>query len=63
MAKKNKILKLTQIKSSIGYRPKAKATLKALGLRKINHEVEKNDSPSIRGMINSISYLLKVEEK
>tara|TARA_A100001011_G_C14301543_1_gene840990 strand:+ start:2227 stop:2418 length:192 start_codon:yes stop_codon:yes gene_type:complete len=63
VAKKNKILKLTQIKSSIGYKPKAKATLKALGLKKISHEVEKNDSPSIRGMINSISYLLKVEEK
>ena len=63
MSKKNKILKLTQIKSSIGYKPKAKATLKALGLKKISHEVEKNDSPSIRGMINSISYLLKVEEK
>ena len=62
MVKKNKILKLTQIKSSIGYKPKAKATLKALGLKKISHEVEKNDSPSIRGMINSISYLLKVEE-
>jgi len=63
VSKKNKILKLTQIKSSIGYKPKAKATLKALGLKKISHEVEKNDSPSIRGMINSISYLLKVEEK
>ena len=63
MSKKNKILKLTQIKSSIGYKPKAKATLKALGLKKISHEVEKNDSPSIRGMINSIPYLLKVEEK
>ena len=63
MVKKNKILKLTQIKSSIGYKPKAKATLKALGLKKISHEVEKNDSPSIRGMINSIPYLLKVEEK
>tara|TARA_A100000164_G_scaffold83683_1_gene71470 strand:+ start:282 stop:473 length:192 start_codon:yes stop_codon:yes gene_type:complete len=63
VSKKNKILKLTQIKSSIGYKPKAKATLKALGLKKISHEVEKNDSPSIRGMINNISYLLKVEEK
>jgi len=63
VVKKNKILKLTQIKSSIGYKPKAKATLKALGLKKISHEVEKNDSPSIRGMINSIPYLLKVEEK
>ncbi len=63
MPKMNKILLITQTKSSIGYKPKAKATLKALGLRKINHVVEKNDSPSIRGMINSIPYLLKVEEK
>tara|TARA_Y100001958_G_scaffold142275_1_gene118325 strand:- start:339 stop:530 length:192 start_codon:yes stop_codon:yes gene_type:complete len=62
MVKRNKILKLTQIKSSIGYKPKAKATLEALGLRKVNHVVEKNDSPSIRGMINRISYLLKIEE-
>ena len=62
MVKRNKILKLTQIKSAIGYKPKAKATLQALGLRKVNHVVEKNDSPSIRGMINRISYLLKIEE-
>ena len=62
MVKRSKILKLTQIKSSIGYKPKAKATLEALGLRKVNHVVEKNDSPSIRGMINRISYLLKIEE-
>ena len=62
MVKRNKVLKLTQIKSSIGYKPKAKATLEALGLRKVNHVVEKNDSPSIRGMINRISYLLKIEE-
>ena len=62
MVKRNKILKLTQIKSSIGYKPKAKATLEALGLRKVNHVVEKNDSPSIRGMINRIPYLLKIEE-
>ena len=63
MSKNIKTIKVTQIKSAIGYKPKAKATLKALGLKKISHEVEKNDSPSIRGMINSISYLLKVEEK
>ena len=63
MVKSVKKIRITQIKSGIGYKPKAKATLKALGLKKISHEVEKNDSPSIRGMINSISYLLKVEEK
>ena len=45
MVKRNKILKLTQIKSSIGYKPKAKATLEALGLRKVNHVVEKMIRP------------------
>ena len=63
MAKKAKMIKLTQIKSSIGYKPKAKATLKALGLKRIHQTVEKTDSPVIRGMINVIPFLLKVEEK
>ena len=59
---KNKIIKITQIKSSIGYKDKAKKTLAALGLKKLNHTVEKNDTAQIRGMINKIYYLLKVEE-
>ena len=56
-------LKITQIKSSIGYKVKAKRTLEALGLKKINSCVTHNDTPQIRGMINTINYLLKVEEK
>ncbi len=56
------MLKITQIKSAIGYKPKAKLTLVALGLKKIHQSVEKVDSPQIRGMINKISYLVKVEE-
>ncbi len=59
---KNKIIKITQIKSSIGYKKKAKKTLAALGLKKLNHTVLKNDTVQIRGMINKIYYLLKVEE-
>ena len=59
---KIKTLRITQIKSGIGYKPKAKATLKALGLRKMQQTVEQNDNPAIRGMINMIPYLLKVEE-
>lgn len=55
-------LKITQIKSAIGYKIKAKRTLEALGLKKINSCVTHNDTPQIRGMINNISYLLKVEE-
>ena len=56
------MLKITQIKSSIGYKPKAKSTLAALGLKKLNQSVEKNDTPQIRGMLKKIEYLLKVEK-
>ena len=56
------MLKITQIKSAIGYKPKAKSTLAALGLKKINQSVEKNDTPQIRGMVRKIRYLVKVEE-
>jgi len=62
MAKSNKILRITQVKSKIGYKSKAKATLAALGLKKMHQVIEHKDSPQIRGMINNISYLLKVEE-
>ena len=62
MAKSNKTLRITQVKSKIGYKPNAKATLAALGLRKMQHVVVHQDSPQIRGMINNIPYLLKVEE-
>ena len=62
MANKFKKLRITQIKSGIGHKPKAKATLKALGLKKMHQSIEQNDTPQIRGMINVIPYLLKVEE-
>ena len=56
-----KTLKVTQIKSSIGRLPKHRATVVGLGLRKIGHPVELEDTPSVRGMINKISYMLTVE--
>ena len=62
MTKNGKLLRITQVRSGIGYKPKAKATLEALGLKKIHQSIEHNDSPQIRGMINVIPYLLKVEE-
>jgi len=61
-AKKNSIIRITQIKSRIGYKQKAKKTLDALGLRKMNQTVEKVDTPAIRGMIKKIEYLVKVED-
>ena len=57
-----KTLQIQQIKSSIGYKSKAKATLIALGLKKMNQTVNQKDSKEIRGMIKSIPYLLKVTE-
>ena len=56
-------LKITQIKSAIGYKIKAKRTLEALGIKKMNSCVIHNDTPQIRGMINTVNYLLKVGEE
>ena len=55
-------LKVTLVKSLIGRKKDQKATVEALGLGKVNSTVEHNDTPQIRGMINKINYLLKVEE-
>ncbi|EJC1073083.1 50S ribosomal protein L30 [Vibrio kasasachensis] len=55
-------IKVTQTKSSIGRLPKHKATLRGLGLRKINHTVELEDTPCVRGMVNKVYYMVKVEE-
>lgn len=54
-------LKITLIKSTIGRKKDHIATIEALGLRKIRNVVEHEDTPQIRGMINKVSYLLKVE--
>ena len=64
MAKtKKQTLKITQVKSRIGYKKKAKATLDAMGLKKMNQSVELPDNPAIRGMVKKIEYLIKVEDK
>jgi len=60
MAKK--MLKVTQVKSSIGRLPKHKATLTGLGLRRIGHTVEVEDTPSVRGMINAVIYMVRIED-
>ena len=56
------MLKITLIKSPIGYKPKAKLTITALGLKKLNHSVTKSDTPQIRGMLNKVNYLVNVSE-
>ena len=57
-----KTVRITQLKSSIGRLPKHRATLKGLGLRRIRHTVELEDTPSVRGMINQVSHMIKVED-
>lgn len=61
MAKK-KTIKITLTRSPIGYSKRQKGTVRALGLRRMNHTVEHEDSPVIRGMIAKVSHLVKVEE-
>ncbi|MBQ7975122.1 MAG: 50S ribosomal protein L30 [Clostridia bacterium] len=55
-------LKIKLVKSTIGRKQDQIATVKALGLRKIRHVVEHNDTPQIRGMIKKVSHLVEVEE-
>ena len=56
-----KTLKVTLVKSTIGTMRRHRATVRGLGLRRLNHTVEVADTPAIRGMINQVSYLLKYE--
>ncbi len=60
MAKANKI-KVTLVRSTNGRLAAHKACVAGLGLRRINHSVEVEDTPSVRGMINKVHYLVKVE--
>ena len=64
MAKKSKpkTLRITLVKSPIGYTKRQKDTARALGLRRMNQTVEHEDSAVVRGMVAKISHLLRVEE-
>ena len=57
-----KKIKITQIKSVIEQLESAKRNIKALGLGRPNYTVVKNDTPQVRGMINKVRHLVKVEE-
>lgn len=59
MAKK---LKITLKRSVIGQKPEKKATVRSLGLKKINSSVVQEDNPCVRGMVASVSHLVEVEE-
>jgi large subunit ribosomal protein L30 len=64
MAKKKtaKRLRITWLKSSIGYSGRQKATIQALGFKRLGQTVEHKDTPVVRGMVNKVSHLVEVEE-
>ena len=57
-----KKLKITLVRSPIGFRKDQRAAAEALGLRKLHHSVVKEDSPTVRGLVFKINHLLAVEE-
>lgn len=57
-----KTIRVTWVRSSIGYTKDQKATVRALGLRKLHQTVEHKDTPALRGMLNKVIHMLKIEE-
>jgi large subunit ribosomal protein L30 len=55
-------LRITWVKSSIGYSRRQKGTIRALGLRRLGDIVEQPDTPAIRGMVDKVGHLVTVEE-
>jgi large subunit ribosomal protein L30 len=60
MASKN--LRITLVRSPIGEKPKTRAAVRTLGLRRIRHSVERPDTPDVRGLIARVDHLVEVEE-
>ncbi|MCH1553257.1 MAG: 50S ribosomal protein L30 [Luminiphilus sp.] len=57
------MVKVTLVKSTSGRLKNHKACVQGLGLRRIGHTVEVEDTPSVRGMINKVNYLVRIEEQ
>jgi large subunit ribosomal protein L30 len=62
MAKKKKNLRITLVKSPGGQKPKTRACVETLGLRKIRQSVERPDTPDVRGLLARVQHLVEVEE-
>lgn len=58
-----KTLRITLVKSAIGYSEKHKDTLKALGFHRLHETVEQVDSPALQGMLRKVNHLVKIEEQ
>ena len=57
----DKTIRITLVRSVIGTKQSHRATVRGLGLRRLNHTVELQDTPEVRGMVNKVAYLLKCE--
>ena len=57
-----KTLRVTWVKSDIGFTKDQKATIKALGLRRLHQTIEHTDTPALRGMLTKVIHMLKIEE-
>ena len=61
-ATKTKMIRITLVKSPIGYSERQKGTVRALGLKRLNQTVEMVDTPSLRGMLDRVNHLVAIEE-
>lgn len=61
-ARKEKLVRITLVKSGIGYSKRHKATLRALGFHHLNQTVEHKDTPTLRGMLSLVNHLVQIEE-
>jgi large subunit ribosomal protein L30 len=57
-----RVLRITLVRSPIGYDKRQKATVRALGLRHMNQTVQQSDTPAVRGMLAKVRHLVRVEE-
>ena len=62
MAKKKQHIKVTLVRSPIGFQPKHRETVRGLGLKRMHQTVVLEDTPAVRGMVNKVEYMVRVEE-
>ena len=63
MAQKKKTIKIEKVKSPIGYQKKQREVLRGLGLRRIRHVVEREDTPAVRGAVGKNAHLVRIVEE
>lgn len=59
---RQRTIRVRQVRSTIGFDRRQRATLRGLGIRRMHHQVELPDTPAVRGMVRKVTHLVKVEE-